>query len=82
MPLASAAKVKVNHSAKGFVYKIGFGRSVQSKRSLHGMAIRVVKFLNRGTKLERLLPKIQHPQRKLLKIENWVNGELSKNAKI
>ena len=32
----------------------------------------------RGTKLERVLPKNQHTQRKLLNSENWVNGELSK----
>ena len=31
-----------------------------------------------GTKLERLLPKNQHTQRKLLNFENWVNGEVSK----
>ena len=31
-----------------------------------------------GTKLERFLPKNQHPQRKLLNFENWVNGEVSK----
>ena len=34
-----------------------------------------------GTKLERFLPKNQHPQRKLLNFENWVNGEVSKSAK-
>ena len=42
------------------------------------MAIRDVEFSNGGTKLERLLPKNQHTQRKLLKFENWVNGEVSK----
>ena len=31
-----------------------------------------------GAKLERFLPKKQHPQRKLLNFENWVNGEVSK----
>ena len=31
-----------------------------------------------GAKLERFLPKNQHTQRKLLKFENWVNGEVSK----
>ena len=50
------------------------------------MAIRVVEFSNRGggTKLERFLPKNQnqHTQRKLLNFENWVNGEVSKSAKI
>ena len=43
------------------------------------MAIRVVEFSNGGwgTKLERFLPKNQHNQRKLLKFEDWVNGEVS-----
>ena len=35
-----------------------------------------------GTKLERFLPKNQHTQRKLLNFENWVNGEVSKSAKM
>ena len=35
-----------------------------------------------GTKLERFLPKNQHAQRKLLNFEFWINGELSKSAKI
>ena len=35
-----------------------------------------------GTKLERFLPNNQHTQRKLLNFENWVNGEVSKSAKI
>jgi hypothetical protein len=35
-----------------------------------------------GTKLERFLPKNQHTQRKLLNFESWVNGEVSKSAKI
>ena len=30
------------------------------------------------TKLERFLPKDQHTQRKLLNVEFWINGELSK----
>ena len=42
------------------------------------MAIRVVEFSNGGTELERLLPKNQHAQRKLLNFKNWVNGEVSK----
>ena len=29
-----------------------------------------------GTKLERFLPKNQHPQRKLLNFENWISGGL------
>ena len=33
-----------------------------------------------GTKLEIFLPKNQHTQ--LLNFVNWVNGEVSKNAKI
>ena len=35
-----------------------------------------------GTKLEIFLPKNQPTQRKLLNFENWVNGEVSKSAKI
>ena len=46
------------------------------------MAIRVVEFLIEGTKLERFLSKNQQTQRKLLNFENWVNGEVSKSAKI
>ena len=46
------------------------------------MAIRVVEFPNGGKKIERVLPKNQHTQRKLLNFENWVNGEVSKSAKI
>ena len=38
-------------------------------------------FKRGGTKLERFLPKNQHPQRKFLKFENWTNGEVSKSAK-
>ena len=34
------------------------------------------------TKLERFLPKNQHTQRKALNFENWVNGEVSKSAKV
>ena len=34
------------------------------------------------TKLERFLPKNQHTQRKWLNFEFWINGELSKSAKI
>ena len=33
-------------------------------------------------KLERFLPQNQHTQRTLLNFENWVNGEVSKSAKI
>ena len=35
-------------------------------------------FQTGGTKLERVLPKNQHTQRKILNFENWVNGEVSK----
>ena len=34
------------------------------------------------TKLERFLPKNQHIQRILLNFEFWINGKLSKSAKI
>ena len=48
------------------------------------MAVRVKlwSFQTRNTKLERFLPKNQHTQRKLLNFEFWINGELSKSAKI
>ena len=46
------------------------------------MAIRVVEFSNGDTKLERFLPKNQHTKRKLFNFEFWINGELSKSAKI
>ena len=42
------------------------------------MVIRAVEFSSRGTKLERFLSKNQHTQRKLLNLENWCSGELSK----
>ena len=29
-----------------------------------------------GTKLKRILPKNQHPQKKLLNLENWISGGL------
>ena len=35
-----------------------------------------------GIKLERFLPKNQLTQRKFLNFEFWINGELSKSAKI
>ena len=41
-------------------------------------AIQVVELLNGGTKLERILPKNQHNQRKLLNFEFWIDGKLSK----
>ena len=39
-------------------------------------------FQTGDTKLERFLPNNQHTQRKLLNFEFWINGELSKSAKI
>ena len=42
---------------------------------LTAMAIRVMEFSSRGTKLELFLPKNQQTQRKLLNFENWTNGE-------
>ena len=39
-------------------------------------------FQTGGTKLERVLPKNHHTQRKVLNLENWVNGEVSQSAKI
>ena len=49
---------------------------------VHIMAVRVVEFQTEGTKLERFLPKNQHTLRKLLNFKFWINGELSKSAKI
>ena len=49
---------------------------------LCSMAILVVEFSSGGTKLERFLPKNHHTQMKLLNFESWVNGEVSKSAKI
>ena len=42
------------------------------------MAIRVVEFSSRDTKLEIFFHKNQHTQRKSLNFEFWINGELSK----
>ena len=39
-------------------------------------------FQTGDTKLEIFLPKNQHTQKKLLNFEFWINGELSKSAKI
>ena len=33
-------------------------------------------------KSERFLPKNQHTERKLLNFENWINGKVSKSARI
>ena len=49
---------------------------------MNSMAIRVIEFSYGGYKVERFLPKNQHTQRKLLNFEFWINGELSKSAKI
>ena len=43
---------------------------------------RLWSFQNRGIKLQKFLPNNQHTQRKLLNLENWVSGEVSKSAKI
>ena len=42
------------------------------------MAMQDVEFSNKGTKLERFLPKNQHIQRKLLNSKFWINDKLSK----
>ena len=39
-------------------------------------------FQTEDTKLERFLPNNQLTQKKLLNFEFWINGELSKSAKI
>ena len=49
---------------------------------MNSMAIRVIEFSYGGYKVERFLTKNQHTQRKLLNFEFWINGELSKSAKI
>ena len=46
------------------------------------MAIWVMEFSNGVYTLGRFLSKNQHTQRKLLNFEFWINGELSKSAKI
>ena len=53
---------------------------LKSKSYKRTMVIRVVEFSSGGTDLERFLPKDQHThtQRKLLNLENWCNGEVSK----
>ena len=43
---------------------------------------RVFSFQTGVTKLEKILPKNQHIQRKLLNFEKWCIGEVSKSAKI
>ena len=40
------------------------------------MAIQVVEFSNKGTKLEGFLPKNQHTQTNLMNFENWINEGL------
>jgi len=39
-------------------------------------------FKQGGTKLERFLPKNQHPQRKLMNFENWISGGLTSFQKL
>ena len=43
---------------------------------------RLWSFQGRDTKLVRFLHKNQHTQRELLNLENWINGKVSKSAKI
>jgi hypothetical protein len=45
------------------------------------MIIRIVEFSIGGTKLERIVPKKQHNQWKLLNFENWCSGEVQKVPK-
>ena len=52
--------------------------TISDLSTIPGMAIRVVEFSSGGTKLEKILHKNQHTQRKLLNFEFWINGELSK----
>ena len=40
------------------------------------MAIRAVEFSDGGTKLENILSKNQHTQRKTLNFENWISWGL------
>ena len=47
---------------------------------LNTMVIRVVEFSSRGYKIKKILPKIQHTQRKLWNLENWFSGKLSINS--
>jgi hypothetical protein len=46
------------------------------------MAVRVVEFSNGGYKIKIFFHKNPHTQRKLLNFEFFINGELSKSAKI
>ena len=46
------------------------------------MALPVMEFQVRDTKLERFLPKSQHTQRKLLNFENCLSGEMLKSPEI
>ena len=43
---------------------------------LLGMAIRVVEFSNGGTNLERFLPKNQHSQTHLSKVQEYTQGNI------
>ena len=46
------------------------------------MAVWVVEFSNGWYKIWKILPKKQHTKRKPLHFEFWINGKLSKSAKI
>ena len=55
-----------------------FSEANKAIYSVYTMVIRIFEFSCGGTKLERFLPKNQRTQRKLLKCNNWFNGELLK----
>ena len=77
------SRLSVHGKAKSYYYLLLINNWLDGPCVMLSMAIRVVEFSNGGgTKLERFLPKNQHTQRKLLKFKNWVNGEISKRAKI
>ena len=50
----------------------------KSALDLHLWQYRLLSFQGRDTKLERFLAKNQYAKRKLLNLENWSSGELSK----
>ena len=50
--------------------------------TLKGMTIRVVEFSNGGYKIRNIFGLRINVLKRLLNLENWVNGEVSKSAKI
>jgi hypothetical protein len=52
------------------------------KTLMSSIAIRVVEISIGVYKIRKILPKNQHTKRKLLNFVFWINGELSKSAKI